>query len=114
MMHIVFPASAPTWIIAVSVLGPGVISLTYGVARLARIILPSTSAERLTWWKYFWQARRDLRHDRWMHREQRWARRHGRLWLAEANTHGTHATLLTRSNEGVACDVPRSKEDPNA
>lgn len=75
-MHISLPAGAPTWAVGLSLLCPVLVTLIYGLGRLARAVLPDTSAERLAWWKYYWQYRRDLRRDRWKQREQRWARRH--------------------------------------
>jgi hypothetical protein len=74
-MHVSLPAGAPAWTIGLSILGPTLIALIYGLVRLVRAALPETPAERLDWWWYYWQHRRDLRHDRWEQRERRRERR---------------------------------------
>lgn len=76
MIHIGLPAGTPAWIIGISLAGVLLIGLIYGLVRLVRAALPATSAERLNWWRYYWEHRRDLRHDRWRRRDQRRLRRH--------------------------------------
>jgi hypothetical protein len=59
-MHISLPIGAPAWAVSLSVHSPMLITLVYGLVRLARATLPGTSTERLAWWKCYWQYRRDL------------------------------------------------------
>ncbi len=75
MIRISLPAGAPVWVVSISLAGVLLIGLVFGLARLTRAALPTTPAERLDWWKCYWQHRRDLRRDRWQH-ERRRASRH--------------------------------------
>jgi len=117
-MYIGLPAETPTWVIGLSVLGSVLIASVYGLARLARTVLPTTSAERLAWWKVFWQYRRDFRRDRWAQRENRWARRHGSPQLHGSSgqgiehvghppTNGLHEATLDRTL-GISADEAQS------
>ena len=62
-MHVSLPAGAPAWAIGLSILGPVLAVLVYGLARLVRAALPDASADRLEWWRCYWQYRRELRQD---------------------------------------------------
>jgi hypothetical protein len=108
-MHITLPAGAPTWTVGLSILGPMLIALVYGLVRLARATLPDTPAERLAWWRYYWQYRRDLRRDRWKQREQRWARRNTSF---ESPGPGGHSVESARDKP--ATRAAHSADDPGS
>lgn len=73
MIRLSLPAGAPTWAVGVSIAVVLLTGLIVGLAWLARAALPATPAERLDWWKCYWQHRRDLRRDRWRRHVQRHA-----------------------------------------
>ncbi len=73
MIRISLPAGAPVWVMSISLVGVLLIGLVFGLARLTRAALPTTPAERLDWWKCYWQHRRNLRRDRWQQHERRHA-----------------------------------------
>ena len=77
MIRIDLPAGAPGWLAATSLASVLLIGLIYSLAWLIRGVLPTTPAERLDWWKYYWQHRRELRRDRWRRHDRRNALRHG-------------------------------------
>ncbi len=76
MIRINLPVGAPMWVVSISLAGILLIGLVFGLARLTRAALPATPAERLDWWKCYWQHRRNLRRDRWQQHERRHASRH--------------------------------------
>jgi hypothetical protein len=69
MIHVGLPTGAPMWLV-------GIFLASALLVGLVRALLPQTPAERLDWWKSYWQYRRALRRDRWRRHEQRRAERH--------------------------------------
>jgi hypothetical protein len=74
VIHMSLPAGAPVWLMSLSCVGIILIGVIYSMVRLARAMLPDSSADRLSWWTEYWSHRRELRHDRWKRRDEQRAR----------------------------------------
>jgi hypothetical protein len=76
VIHVSLPAGTPLWWVILSCIGIIILGVIYGLVRLVRVLLPDTSADRLSWWLHYWEHRRELRQDRWKRQDERQAKRH--------------------------------------
>jgi hypothetical protein len=63
------------WGVMLSCAGVILVGVIYGLVRLVRVMLPDTSADRLSWWMHYWEHRRELRQGRWKHQDELRAQR---------------------------------------